>query len=119
MPSKNEVVAEQLAEIRQDLRDLWTALSKDPQEQARKERMWSLLAGGLAAAATMGARLAATKIWTRVTGEAPPAAQKAQHDAEKVRQESGVSAWKPRSARGLSPSRSVKSRSWRIPLRPS
>jgi hypothetical protein len=90
MPTKNEVVAEQLAEIRQDLRDLWVALRADPKKQARKERMWSILSGALAAAATMGARQAATKIWTRVTGEPPPPAQKAQQDAAEVRQQAAA-----------------------------
>jgi hypothetical protein len=87
MPSKNEVVAEQLAEIRQDLRDLWLALRTDPKEQKRKERMWSLLAGALTAAAAVGARLLATKIWTRLTGEPPPNAQQAHEEAAKVEQE--------------------------------
>jgi hypothetical protein len=89
MPSKNEIVAEQLAELRQDLRDLWLALRADPKKQKRKERMWSLLAGGLSAGAAMGARMVATKIWTRVTGEPPPQAQKAQQQAAEVRQEAG------------------------------
>lgn len=90
MPTKNEVVAEQLAEIRQDLRNLWTALRHDPKKQARKERAWSLLSGALAAATTIAARQIATKLWTRLTGEPPPAAQKAREDAAKVRQEAGV-----------------------------
>jgi len=83
----SQVVAEQLAEIRQDLRDLWTALRSDPKKQKRKEQAWSLLVGGLAAGATVGARLAATKIWTRLTGEPPPPAQKAREEAAKVQQE--------------------------------
>jgi peptidoglycan hydrolase CwlO-like protein len=87
MPTKNEVVSEQLEEIRQDLRDLWVALRHDPKKQKRKERMWSLFSGALAAGATMVARQAATKIWTRVTGEPTPQAQKAQEDAAQVRQE--------------------------------
>lgn len=86
MPTKNEVVSEQLAEIRQDLRDLWVALRHDPKKQKRKERMWSILSGALAAGATMVARQAATKIWTRVTGEPTPQAQKTQEDAAEVRQ---------------------------------
>jgi hypothetical protein len=90
MPSKNDVVAEQLAEIRQDLRDLWTALSTDPKKQKRKEQAWSLLTGALAAGTTIAARQAATKLWTRLTGEPPPPAQKAREDAAKVRQEAGV-----------------------------
>jgi hypothetical protein len=90
VPSKNDVVSEQLAEIRQDLRDLWLALRADPKEQARKERMWSILAGALGAAATIGARMLATKIWVRVTGEPPPHAEKAQEEAHEVRQKASV-----------------------------
>lgn len=90
MPSKNDVVAEQLAEIRQDLRDLWTALRTDPKVQKRKERGWALLAGALGAATTVIARQVATKLWTRLTGEPPPPAQKAREDAAKIRQEAGV-----------------------------
>ncbi|MBA3718628.1 MAG: DUF4235 domain-containing protein [Actinobacteria bacterium] len=90
MPKKSDVVEEQLAELRQDLRDLWLALRKDPKKQARKERMWSILAGALGAAATIGARMAATKIWTRLTGEPPPPAQKAREEAAKVRQEASL-----------------------------
>jgi hypothetical protein len=90
MPSRNEIVADQLAEIRQDLRNLWTALRTDPKKQKRKERMWSLLIGGLAAGTTFAARVVATKLWTRLTGEPPPPAQKAQEEATKVREEARV-----------------------------
>ena len=90
MPTKNEIVSEQLAEIRQDLRDLWTAVRTDPKVQARKERAWSLLAGALGAATTIVARQVATKLWTRLTGEPPPPAQNAREEAAKVRQEAGV-----------------------------
>jgi hypothetical protein len=90
MPTKSDVVAEQLAELRQDLRDLWTALRHDPKKQKRKEQMWSLLSGALAAATTLAARQAATKLYTRLTGEPPPPAQKAHEEAAKVRQEAGV-----------------------------
>ena len=90
MPTKNEIVSEQLGEIRQDLRDLWTALRHDPKKQKRKEQMWSIFSGALAAGTTMVARQLATKLWTRLTGEPPPPAQKAREDAAKVRQEAGV-----------------------------
>jgi uncharacterized protein DUF4235 len=90
MPSKNDVVVEQLAEIRQDVRDLWTALRTDPKVQKRKERGWALLAGVLGALTTVVARQLATKVWTRLTGEPPPPAQKAREDAAKVREEAGV-----------------------------
>ena len=87
MPTKKEVVAEQVTEIRQDLRDLWTALRTDPKVQKRKERMWAILLGVLAGAATAGARQGATKIWTRVTGEPPPTVQKAREEAVKFEKE--------------------------------
>jgi hypothetical protein len=87
MPTKNDVVAEQLATIRQDLRDLWTALTTDPKKQKRKEQAWSILTGALAAATTVVARQTATKLWTRLTGEPPPPAQKAREQAAKVREE--------------------------------
>ena len=45
MPTKSEIVSEQLGEIRQDLRDLWTALRHDPKKQKRKEQMWSIFSG--------------------------------------------------------------------------
>jgi hypothetical protein len=90
MPSKNDIVAEQLAEIRQDLRNLWTVLTTDPKKQKRKEQAWSILTGALAAATTVVARQMATKLWTRLTGEPPPPAQAAHEQAAKVREEAKV-----------------------------
>ena len=87
MPTKNEIVAEQLAEIRQDLRNLWTALTTDPKKQKRKEQAWSILIGALAAVTTAVARQVATKLWTRLTDELPPPVQAAQEQAAKVREE--------------------------------
>ena len=87
MPSKNDVVSEQLAEIRQDLRDLWTALRTDPKVQKRKERAWALLVGALGAATTIVARQLATKLWIRLTGEPPPPSQKARDEAAEVQKE--------------------------------
>jgi len=78
MPDKSDVVAEQIAELRQDLRDLWVALTADPKKQARKERLWRILAGVAGAVATMAARRVATKAWAVLTGEKPPTAQAAQ-----------------------------------------
>jgi hypothetical protein len=85
MPTKNEVVAKQLDEIHRDLHKLWVALRTDPKKQAWKERMWSLLTAGLAAAATMGARQAATKLWMRATGDIPPPVHDAEEEAAKLR----------------------------------
>jgi hypothetical protein len=87
MAEKRDVVSEQLTELRQDLRDLWVALTVDPKKQARKERMWTILAAAFGAVATMGARRAATKIWAVLTGEAPPPVQKAQEDARSTHQD--------------------------------
>jgi hypothetical protein len=84
MANRNEVVAEQLAELRQDLRDLWVALTADPKKQARKERAWSLVAGAVGAIATIGARRVATKLWGVLTGEEPPPVQQAREDVQEV-----------------------------------
>jgi hypothetical protein len=72
MPSRREVVAEQLDELRTDLEALWVALTRDPKKEARKERAWTLFAGVLGAAASMAARRGAAKAWGLLTGEAPP-----------------------------------------------
>src|SRR5262249_13702153 len=65
---RSDAVTEQLARIRRDLRGLWTALTTDPKEQARKERTWALLSGALAGASKAASSKAATKIWGRATG---------------------------------------------------
>jgi hypothetical protein len=90
MPGKNDIVTEQLAQIRNDLRDLWVSLTTDPKERARKERAWMLLSGALTAATTMAARQLATKLWMRLTGELPPPVEDAAHEAAKLRQGIGV-----------------------------
>lgn len=86
MSGKNDVVAEQLGQIRNDLRDLWVTLRTDPKERARKERAWMILSGALAAATTMAARQLATKLWIRLTGELPPPVEGAAEEATKLRQ---------------------------------
>jgi surfactin synthase thioesterase subunit len=72
MPSRRDVVVEQLDELRTDLEALWVALTKDPKKEARKERAWMLFTGALGAVAALGARRAATRAWGVLTGEAPP-----------------------------------------------
>lgn len=89
MANRNDVVAEQLTELKQDLRDLWVALTADPKKQARKERLWTVLAGVFGAVATMAARRVTTKAWVVLTGEAPPPAQKAQEDAAETEHDAG------------------------------
>jgi hypothetical protein len=84
VPKKRDVVEEQLTELRQDLHDLWVALTADPKAQQRKERLWAIVAGVSGALATLAARRTATKIWAVLTGEAPPPAQKAEEDAARA-----------------------------------
>jgi hypothetical protein len=89
MPTKRDVVEEQLAELRQDLHDLWVALTVDPKQQKRKERAWAIVAGVSGAVATLAARRAATKIWAVLTGEVPPPVKKAEEEAAEMRQSGG------------------------------
>jgi hypothetical protein len=75
MPSRRDVVLEQLEELRTDLDALWVALTHDPKKEARKERAWMLFAGALGAVASLGARSAASRAWVVLTGEPPPRPQ--------------------------------------------
>jgi hypothetical protein len=78
MPKRRDVVVEQLDELATNLENLWRALTVDPKKEARRERAWTLLVGGLGAAGTMAARRVVAKLWPILTGEAPPAARPAQ-----------------------------------------
>ena len=96
MPKRTNVVTEQLDELRQDLEDLWAALTRDPKKQARKEQAWTLLAGVAAAGATMAARRLAAKLWPILTGEQPPTAaarpqpRPAQHEERRTEEPVGA-----------------------------
>ena len=72
MPTRSDVLLEQLEELQQDLRDLWQALTRDPAKEARKERAWTILAGIFTAVGAIAARRAAAKAWGILTGEAAP-----------------------------------------------
>jgi hypothetical protein len=73
MPRKRDVAVEELQALASDLKSLVTTLTTDPKEQARKERAWKLLYGGLSAVFALVARRFATKSWGVLTGERPPA----------------------------------------------
>ena len=90
MAGKNEIVSEQLGQLRHDLRDLWVLLRTDPKEQARKARMWKLLSGALTAGSALAAKQLATKLWTRLTGELPPPLLDAEKEAARLRREAGI-----------------------------
>jgi hypothetical protein len=86
VPEKREVVAEQLRELADDLKQLLVAVKSDPKEQARKERRWRILYGALGAVATVFARRAAAKAWGVLTGELPPGRGQPQpvHDRDRT-----------------------------------
>jgi hypothetical protein len=75
MPSRTDILVDQLEELQQDLRDLWQALTRDPVKEARKERAWTILAGVFTAVGAIAARRAAAKVWGILTGEAAPMAR--------------------------------------------
>jgi hypothetical protein len=72
VPTRSDVMSEQLDALGQDLKQLWVALTADPKKQARKQRAWSVVSGLLGAAATMIARRGASRAWALLTGEQPP-----------------------------------------------
>ena len=72
MAKRRDVVAEQLDELRQDLEQLWGALTHDPKAEARKQRLWTVFVGAFGALGALAARKVATKAWAILTGETPP-----------------------------------------------
>jgi hypothetical protein len=77
VPSRNDVLLANVEELRQDLRDLWRTLTRDPAAEARKERAWTIMSGVFTAVAAVAARRAATKLWGILTGETAPIAKQA------------------------------------------
>jgi hypothetical protein len=75
MSKRTEVMAEQLHELAADLEGLWIAATHDPKKEARRERVWTVFSGALAAIAALGARRAVIKLWPILTGEEPPVAR--------------------------------------------
>lgn len=70
---KRDAAARELSNLTSDLRSLLRTLTSDAEEQARKQRRWKLLYGGLSAVSALLARRLATKTWGILTGEQPPA----------------------------------------------
>jgi hypothetical protein len=87
MPTRSDVVAEELDELLDSLKRLWIALTADPKKQARKERAWSIVAGAFGAGATMAARRVLAKVWPVLTGEPPPPQRSAQAAASRPHEE--------------------------------
>jgi hypothetical protein len=75
VPTRSDVMSEQLDVLGQDLKHLWVALTADPKKQARKQRAWSVVSGLLGAAATMIARRGASRAWALLIGEQPPSSR--------------------------------------------
>lgn len=89
MPSKNEVLAEELRTLADDLKQVYVTVTTDPKEQRRKELQWRLLYGGLSAVFAVVARKLAAKGYGILTGEEPPtkrAAKQQQAQAQRVAQ---------------------------------
>jgi hypothetical protein len=72
MADRRETLQEELSTLASDLKSLLETLTKDPKEQARRERRWNLLLGITGAVFTLAARRLAAKAWGVLTGEAPP-----------------------------------------------
>jgi|tagenome__1003787_1003787.scaffolds.fasta_scaffold20892468_3 hypothetical protein len=77
MPSRSDVLLENLEELQQDLFDIWRTLTRDPKREVWKERAWTALSGVFAALAALAARRAAAKIYGILTGEKPPVGRQA------------------------------------------
>lgn len=75
MPAKRDALAEDLSTLASDFRSLLETLTHDQKEQARKERRWRALYTVTGVVFTLGARRLATKTWSILTGELPPAKQ--------------------------------------------
>ena len=73
MPTRRDLVVQQLHALADDLEELWKAATRDPAAERRKQRGWILLTGALGAASTMASRKALTKLWPILTGEPAPA----------------------------------------------
>ena len=87
---REDAVTEQLTELRQDVHDLWVALTTDPKKLARRERAWGMIESLISVGATFAARKVATRVWAVLTGEIPPPAQAAEEQAAEVRREGAV-----------------------------
>jgi len=75
MPTRRDLVVQQLHALADDLEELWKAATRDPAAERRKQRGWILLTGALGAASTMASRKALAKLWPILTGEPPPGAK--------------------------------------------
>jgi hypothetical protein len=72
MRRRRDATAEELRTLGEDLRGLAASLTRDPAEQARRERRWQLLHGGLSAVFALVARMLAARAWGVLTGQLPP-----------------------------------------------
>ena len=89
MPDRRETLQEELNRLGSDLKSLLETLTRDPKEQARRERRWNLLVGVTGAVFTLAARRLAAKTWGILTGEEPPtkaAPAQPQHQSRRVPQ---------------------------------
>jgi hypothetical protein len=76
MADRREAVADNLRALGGDLKSLLESATTDPKSRRRKELKWRALYGGIAIVTSIAARRLATKAWTILTGEQPPAARR-------------------------------------------
>jgi hypothetical protein len=72
MPSKSDLLADELRTLADDMKQVLVTLRTDPKEQRNKELQWRLLYGGLSAVFAVVGRKLATRAWHVLTGEQPP-----------------------------------------------
>lgn len=65
-------VRQAVARLGEEIQELAWTVGRDPKEEARLRRRWSMLEGALGAVATIAARQLAARAWGVLTGEVPP-----------------------------------------------
>lgn len=70
--STEDRVRAAVAQLGEELQELAWTFGRDRKAEEWKRRRWQLLQGVVAAAFTLAARQAATRVWGVLTGEVPP-----------------------------------------------
>jgi hypothetical protein len=73
LTDRRDAVADNLRSLATDLKSLVDSATTDPKERRKKERRWRALYGAISLVTALAARKAATRAWTVLTGERPPA----------------------------------------------
>src|SRR5207244_2627938 len=82
MPSKTDLLADELRTLADDMKQVLVTLKTDPNAQRKKELRWRVLYGGLSAVFAIAGRKLATRAWRILTGEEPPTKRSTQSRPE-------------------------------------